>query len=114
MKIRTSIGLLGNDDVSPYAFLSTYNLMDGNKNAYQTILNGKVMQELRASVLTNPTLTWENTLTYNAGFDFTMWNGLLGIGELMHSIIIPYDILTAMGRRLSTINRRILLYVYQL
>ena len=44
MKIRASVGLLGNDDVSPYAFLSTYNLMDGNKNAYQTILNGKVMQ----------------------------------------------------------------------
>ncbi|MCS3362874.1 hypothetical protein NXV22_04955 [Bacteroides thetaiotaomicron] len=51
MKIRASIGLLGNDDVSPYAFLSTYNLMDGNKNAYQTILNGKVMQALRASVI---------------------------------------------------------------
>ena len=79
MKIRASIGLLGNDDVSPYAFLSTYNLMDGNKNAYQTILNGKVMQALRASVIANPTLTWENTLTYNAGFDFTMWNGLLGM-----------------------------------
>ena len=44
MKIRASVGLLGNDAVSPYAFLSTYNLMDGNKNAYQTILNGKVMQ----------------------------------------------------------------------
>ncbi len=30
------------------------------------------MQALRASVIANPTLTWENTLTYNAGFDFTM------------------------------------------
>ena len=67
MKIRASIGLLGNDAVSPYAFLSTYDLMDSNKNAYQTILNGKVMQALRASVIANPTLTWENTLTYNAG-----------------------------------------------
>ena len=96
MKIRASIGLLGNDDVSPYAFLSTYNLMDGNKNAYQTILNGKVMQALRASVIANPTLTWENTLTYNAGFDFTMWNGLLGM-EFDAFYNYTYDILTAMG-----------------
>ena len=96
MKIRASVGLLGNDDVSPYAFLSTYNLMDGNKNAYQTILNGKVMQALRASVIANPTLTWENTLTYNAGFDFTMWNGLLGM-EFDAFYNYTYDILTAMG-----------------
>ena len=96
MKIRASIGLLGNDAVSPYAFLSTYDLMDSNKNAYQTILNGKVMQALRASVIANPTLTWENTLTYNAGFDFTMWNGLLGV-EFDAFYNYTYDILTAMG-----------------
>ena len=70
--------------------------MDGNKNAYQTILNGKVMQALRASVIANPTLTWENTLTYNAGFDFTMWNGLLGM-EFDAFYNYTYDYLTAMG-----------------
>ncbi|MCS2687430.1 TonB-dependent receptor [Bacteroides thetaiotaomicron] len=80
MKIRASIGLLGNDDVGPYALLSAYNLMDGNKNAYQTNSERKSHAgALRASVIANPTLTWENTLTYNAGFDFTMWNGLLGM-----------------------------------
>ncbi|MCS2191278.1 hypothetical protein NXW14_23905 [Bacteroides thetaiotaomicron] len=47
--------------------------MDDNKNYVPEILNGKVMQPvLRASVMANPTLTWENTLTYNAVFDFTM------------------------------------------
>lgn len=54
------------------------------------------MQALRASVIANPTLTWENTLTYNAGFDFTMWNGLLGM-EFDAFYNYTYDILTAMG-----------------
>ena len=112
MKIRASVGLLGNDAVSPYAFLSTYNLMDGNKNAYQTILNGKVMQALRASVIANPTLTWENTLTYNAGFDLrcgmVCWEW-----SLTHSIIIPM-IFYSNGRRLPPIYGRILLYLCQL
>ena len=38
----------------------------------------------------------ENTLTYNAGFDFTMWNGLLGM-EFDAFYNYTYDILTAMG-----------------
>ena len=71
------------------------------------------MQALRASVIANPTLTWENTLTYNAGFDFTMWNGLLGM-EFDAFYNYTYDILTAMGRRLPAIYGRILLYLCQL
>ncbi|MCS3362873.1 hypothetical protein NXV22_04950 [Bacteroides thetaiotaomicron] len=42
-----------------------------------------------------------------------MWNGLLGM-EFDAFYNYTYDILTAMGRRLSTINGRILLYVCQL
>ncbi|MCS2764070.1 TonB-dependent receptor [Bacteroides ovatus] len=99
--------------MSQYAFLSTYNLMEGNKNAYQTIPEWeKVMQALRAFVIANPTLTLENTLTYNAGFDFTMWNGLLGM-EFDAFYNYTYDILTAM-EAITPIYGRILLYLCQL
>ena len=70
------------------------------------------MQALRASVIANPTLTWENTLTYNAGFDFTMWNGLLGM-EFDAFYNYTYDILTAMGGDYPHLWR-ILLYLCQL
>ena len=54
------------------------------------------MQALRASVIANPTLTWENTLTYNAGL--TLRCGMV-CWELEFDAFYnyTYDILTAMG-----------------
>ena len=97
LKIRASVGLLGNDStVASYAFLSTYALADGNGNSYNTILNGQILQALRTSVVANPNLTWENTLTYNVGVDFTMWRGMLGM-EFDAFYNYTYDMLTYMG-----------------
>ena len=91
LKIRGSIGLLGTDNVSSYAYLSTYS-QSGTKVVYgQT-----AYPAYYTSVVANPDLTWEKTLSYNAGVDLNMWNGKLG-AEVDVFYNYTYDILTAQG-----------------
>ena len=93
LKLRASVGLLGNDSVSEYMFLSTYNQYGANV-AYG-LLNGStaVVPAYYTSGIPNTDLTWEKTLSWNAGFDMTMWNGLLGM-EVDAFYNYTYDMLT--------------------
>jgi TonB-linked outer membrane protein, SusC/RagA family/TonB-dependent outer membrane receptor, SusC/RagA subfamily, signature region len=91
LKIRASIGLLGNDNSIPaYAFLSTYGYGD------KISLNGTLEDALYTNVIANPNLTWEKTLSYNLGYDFTLWGGLLGM-EFDAFYNYTYDILQGMS-----------------
>lgn len=90
LKIRASVGLLGNDEVGEFYFLNLY------KYGNPLYLNDKLLNALYTYVFANPNLTWENTLTYNAGFDFSMWNGKLGM-EFDVFYNYTYNILTTMG-----------------
>lgn len=91
LKIRASVGLSGNNSALPeYAFLSTY--------AYgpKLSLNGSLYDALYTSVVANPNLGWEKTLSYNFGYDFTMWKGLLNMEfDVFYNYI--YDIQMYMG-----------------
>ncbi len=90
LKVRASIGLLGSDAVDPYRYLSTYSY--GNN----VMLGGNSWTTLYTSAIPNDQLTWEKTLSYNAGFDFTMWRGMLGM-EFDVFYNYTYDILTQMS-----------------
>jgi TonB-linked SusC/RagA family outer membrane protein len=90
LKLRASVGMLGNDGVPAYSFLSTY------ANSDAVVLGGTRLNSLATGVIANPNLTWERTLSYNAGFDLNMWKGLLGLEfDLFYNY--TYDILTSMG-----------------
>ncbi|MBQ6082526.1 MAG: TonB-dependent receptor [Bacteroidales bacterium] len=91
LKLRASVGLLGNDGVSPYMFLSKY--AAGGKVVYT---GGSGTPSYYTSGIPNKDLTWEKTLSYNAGFDFSLWNGLLG-GEIDAFYNYTYDILSYNG-----------------
>lgn len=89
-KIRASYGLLGNDGVPAYSYLTSYGY---SSTAY---INGQVVQSLIQSGIANPYLTWEKTSSLNAGFDMTLWNGKLGIDfDVFYNH--NTDILSAMG-----------------
>lgn len=79
LKIRGSVGMLGSDPVSPYAFLSTMSFIGGSNPVPQVILNGQQQNALMTTAVANPNLTWEKMLAYNFGFDATLWSRLLGI-----------------------------------
>ncbi|GAB3417382.1 TonB-dependent receptor [Niabella aquatica] len=90
LKIRASAGLLGNDNVSAYSFLSTYSF--GN----QLPLNGSLNNAMYTSVIANPNLSWEKTLSYNAGLDFSLWKGKLsGAFDVFYTY--TFDILMSMS-----------------
>lgn len=92
LKLRASVGLLGNDSVSSYMFLSSYsqasNVALGQKDGATTI-----NPAYYTSGIANTDLTWEKTLSWNAGFDLTMWDGKLG-AEVDAFYNYTYDMLT--------------------
>lgn len=90
LKIRASAGLLGNDNVSAYSFLSTYSF--GN----QIPLNGSLYNSMYTSVIANPNLSWEKTQSYNGGVDFSLWKGKLS-GTFDAFYTYTYDILMSMS-----------------
>lgn len=93
LKIRASVGLLGAaGSVPEYAFLSVYQL-DSTMPIY---MNGGLNNILRPDIIANPTLSWEKTLSYNAGFDAILWRGLLGI-EFDVFYKYAHDLITSMG-----------------
>lgn len=96
LKLRASVGLLGNDGVSAYSFLSQYS----NYNSSNVVINGVLSPAYYTNVIANQNLTWEKTQSWNAGFDFTMWKGLLGM-EFDAFYNYTYDILTSMGGNYS-------------
>lgn len=91
LKVRASVGMLGNDGVSPYAFLNTYDFRTNS-----TTLGGGLVSSIYTTGAANPNLTWERVLSYNGGLDLSLWKGLLGL-ELDVFYNYNYDILTQMG-----------------
>jgi len=94
LKIRGSVGMLGNDGSIPaYSYLNTYKT---TKDATTVNIGGNLANAMSTTGYANASLTWERTLSYNAGFDLTMWKGLLGV-EFDAFYNFTYDILTTMG-----------------
>ncbi|KAA6340562.1 TonB-dependent receptor SusC [termite gut metagenome] len=73
LKIRGSYGKMGNDLVNAFQYLTAY----GYGNPY--VIGNKDVNGLIQSGVPNPNITWETAVTWNAGFDAQMWDGLFGI-----------------------------------
>ena len=72
LKLRASVGQVGNDRVSAFQYMQTYsfagNYVFGTTNA----------PGVRAGTMPNPNITWEVSTKYDVGLDGSFWNGLLG------------------------------------
>lgn len=95
LKLRGSVGLTSGDHVGEYAYLSTYSVY-GNKIIYPTATGNNATSGVYTLVVANTLLTWEKVLSWNFGFDLTMWNGLLGM-EVDAFYNYNYDILSGNG-----------------
>ncbi|HTN39258.1 MAG TPA: TonB-dependent receptor [Arachidicoccus sp.] len=67
LKLRASAALVGNDDVGNFQWQQSYNIVDGAIFGDQT--NG-----LEPGTLANTDITWEKSLSYNAGLDSRFLN----------------------------------------
>lgn len=65
LKLKASVGMLGNDSVSPFQYLGSYSLSAGPQFGTEPErFNGFTL-----SRTPNPNITWEVATTYNAGFE---------------------------------------------
>ncbi len=95
LKIRGSVALLGNDlGTSAYMYSNNYTKYD-----YQVIYGplgsgSTVNPAYKDAGNGNIDLTWEKSLSYNVGFDLSMWNGKLSM-EVDGFYNYVFDMLTA-------------------
>lgn len=98
LKLKTSIGILGNNNIGNYAYQSTYVL----GNAYNYSFGGAVKQGAQLTTYTDPNLKWETTRTIDAGLESVMWGGLLSI-NMTYFHRYTYDILFKPNSSVSSI-----------
>ncbi|PPL01468.1 TonB-dependent receptor [Parapedobacter indicus] len=72
LKLRASIGKMGNDQVDAFQFLSTYSFGEKYYFADPAI-------SLSRGVTPNPNITWEVAHALNIGLDASLWEEMLGI-----------------------------------
>ncbi len=91
LKVRGSVGLLGNDgngDIAAYQFQNNFN----PSVAY--VLGDAVRNGIAAGTPPNVGITWEKSITYNGGLDFVLLNGKLS-GDFDYFYRRTYDIFSS-------------------
>jgi TonB-linked SusC/RagA family outer membrane protein len=68
LKLRASVGMVGNDAVGQFQYLQLYNI-NNNGAVFNTPTIG-----IDPGVLPNSNITWEKALTYNTGLDASFLN----------------------------------------
>lgn len=90
LKLRTSVGLTGTTDISPYYYLNTLSFL----NNPAVVLGGIAQNGLVTSKPANINLTWAKALQYNAGIEASLWNGVISAEfDVFYKYI--YDILSS-------------------
>ena len=88
LKLKASVGMLGNNNIGNYAYQSVYQL----GQAYNYPFGGVINQGAALVTYTDPTLKWETTRTYDIGFESILWDGLLS-ANVTYFNRYTYDIL---------------------
>ena len=73
LKFRASYGIMGNDAVSNFDFLTGYNIANGFY-----LFNGDPYPIISSAGLANALVTWETMKIANLGIEGTLWDGGLG------------------------------------
>lgn len=92
LKIRASVGKLGNDAIGDFAYMRTMSLGKDPVVMFGTLLG----RPLSVDRVPNDNIKWETTTSYNLGLEANLWNGLLGI-EADAFYMVTKDILQSQG-----------------
>lgn len=96
LKLKTSWGRLGNQNIGNYPYQSVYEL--GQNYPFGEIYN----QGAAIKTATDPTIKWEETETIDGGFESVLWNGLLSF-NMTYFYRKTYDILYKPGASVSSV-----------
>ncbi len=78
LKLRASYGVLGNDAVSSFNYLTGYTISANDYYVFGAGAGVSSAPIISSSGLANPDITWETMKMSNVGVDATFWNGLFG------------------------------------
>jgi TonB-linked SusC/RagA family outer membrane protein len=92
LKLRASAGLTGNDNVGAYQWMETATLVDGSGNQLIGGYFGGITSALAPGVIANPSITWEKSLTYEAGLEMGFLKNMITLGASYY-FKHTYDIL---------------------
>jgi len=73
LKLRASYGIMGNDAVSNFDYLTGFNISSGFY-----LFNGTPYPIISSAGLANALVSWETMQIANIGLDGTLWDGALG------------------------------------
>lgn len=92
LKLRMSVGKLGNDNIGSYAYIRTMS-MGADPVA---MIGSNLVRYIDVDRVPNENIKWETTTSYNIGLEASLWKGLLGI-EADAFYMVTKDILQAQG-----------------
>jgi TonB-linked SusC/RagA family outer membrane protein len=75
LKLKGSIGKLGNESTDNFQYLKTFSLTADPV----VVIGGKPVAALYTNAPPNPDITWETSTLTNVGFESIFWNGKLGV-----------------------------------
>ncbi len=91
LKLRTSYGVTGNQDIGSYSSLALY-------NTTRPIIGGNPVIGFYPNRIPNPDLKWERTTQFNMGADVVLWEGKFNLSaeyyikktnDLLLNVTIP-------------------------
>lgn len=77
LKIKGSWGMMGNDNITAYQYLSIYSFNNDKSYAFGT--DPSYVQGVYETRTANPLVTWEKAKTWNVGFSAQFLNGMFGL-----------------------------------
>ena len=90
LKLRTSYGIVGNQEISAYQSMAQ---VDATSSRYTDYVFGGVLANgSRTSILAQPDLTWEKSRQFDLGLDFALFNNRLS-GSIDGYYKYTYDLL---------------------
>lgn len=75
LKLKGSIGRLGNEQTDNFQYLKTFSLT----TAPVVVIGGEAKTAVYSNPPPNAAITWETSTLTNVGFESIFWNGLLGV-----------------------------------
>lgn len=100
LKLRASVGQLGNQAVALYAYLPTV-VLNQDYSFGGTLSSGGAV-----TTYADPTIHWETTTAYNAGVDVNMWKNRIGLtvdvykkrtNDILRAVPIPGQVGNLIG-----------------
>jgi len=100
LKLRASVGKTGNDNISPWRWMQTYNIATDKGMAFG-VNGGGLTNGITPDVAPNPDVKWDQTIQRNIGLDFSVLKNRLSV-NIDHYFNTTTDALTDMQNASGT------------